>query len=187
MADNAIISTPTLDSSAAFPSGESFLQVYVTADLPVLISVQHLTEILTIPTSQIAPMFQMPPWVMGVHNWRGDVLWMVDLNHFLGLTPWYQQAEYAQKHTAVVLKSPPEEGSTIEEDAVLGLVVHHVDDMVFCEPDSICSTSDPLERASEIKPFLQGYWQQSSDERYPILDSVAIIRAMPKIDGFTSS
>ena len=151
--------------------GESFLRFFLLSDLAVLLSVHQLAEILTLSLGQIVPMFEMPPWVMGVYNWRGEVLWVIDLNHFLGLTPWYQQPDYSSKHTVVVLKAAQSQTDGIaQKEAVLGLVVNRVEDMVLCAPESIQPLSEPLlsellsdriANVLEIQPFLRGYWHNS--------------------------
>jgi positive phototaxis protein PixI len=179
-------------------SGESFLRFYLLSNLPVLLSVHQLAEILTLSLGQIVPMFEMPAWVMGVYNWRGEVLWMIDLNHFLGLTPWYQQSDYSSKHTVVVLKSQSQ-GGDAQKEAVLGLVVNRVEDMVFCPPESIQPLSEPLlseflstriATVSEIQPFLRGYWhnsvgksaEESIGDLNLVLEGAAIMSAMPTSD-----
>jgi positive phototaxis protein PixI len=157
-----------------------FLQLYLDADLPVLLPVQQLVEIMTISIEQIVPLFQMPAWVMGVYNWRGEVLWMVDLNHFLGLTPWYRQAHYASKHTIIVLRVGPQNRlAGDEKQAVLGLVVNRVETMVSCNPELIQTPSDQQNLPATIQPFLQGCWQKSIAEVHLILDGAAILQAMP--------
>jgi positive phototaxis protein PixI len=173
ISDNVTVSTATHNAAAP----QSFLQFYLTTNRLVLISVQQLMEILTFPTGQIVPMFQMPPWVMGVHNWRGEVLWMVDFNHLVGLTPWYQQSEYTAKHTVVVIRSPLN-ASWATEELMLGLVVNRVEDMVICAPDTICPPADPPPDMPGIKPFLRGYWQPSPDQQHCIVDGAAILKVL---------
>ena len=164
------------------PIEEQFLQLYLTANLPMLLSVHQLVEILTVPIGQIVPLFQMPPWIMGVYNWRGEVLWMVDLNHCLGLSPWYKETEYQSKHTVVVVRSLADK-STDEKDRRLGLVVHQIKDMVFCPSDRIQNSNlqSILEAAnipSTVQPFLHQYWQ-SADGTSFILDAETILETMP--------
>jgi positive phototaxis protein PixI len=203
VASVAIDSTPLPEAATASDesaSGESFLRFYLLANLPMLLSVYQLAEILTLSLSQIVPMFEMPPWVMGVHNWRGEVLWVIDLNHFLGLTPWYQQPDYSSQHTIVVLKAHPQTGSSVaQKEAVLGLVVNRVEDMVLCAPESIQPLSaqllpDRLKITPEIQPFLRGYWQDSIKksaaesteepigEMNLVLEGAAILSTMPTSD-----
>lgn len=171
------------DASAGSPAGEPFLQLYLAANLPVLLPVNALVEIMTVSINQIVPMFQMAPWVMGIHNWRGEVLWMVDLNHLLELPPWYQQADYGTKHTAIVLKaSSPASQPLPEKAAVVGLVVNRVENMVVCDPETIRSPAHLPDLNPGIQPFLQGYWQASADKLHWILDSTALFSRMTTSD-----
>ena len=164
------------------PIEEQFLQLHLTSSLPVLLSVHQLVEILTVPIGQIVPLFQMPPWVMGVYNWRGEVLWMVDLNHFLGLSPWYKQAEYDSKHTVVVIRSVSDQPID-EKEKRLGLVVHQIADMVFCpshtiQDDNLQSILEAANIPSSIQPFLHRYCQQTDPASF-VLDTETLMRAMP--------
>ncbi|MGB3614706.1 MAG: chemotaxis protein CheW, partial [Elainellaceae cyanobacterium] len=105
------------------PSESQLLQI-VLADKVMLLPVAYLVEILTVPIGQIVPVFNLPPWIPGVYNWRGDILWTVDLGHLLGLSPWYQQTEYGAKHTIVVLDRPHSKQLRSEERSPLGLIVN---------------------------------------------------------------
>jgi positive phototaxis protein PixI len=157
-----------------------FLQLYLDSNLPVLLPVHQLIEIITIPLGQIVPIFHMPAWVMGVYNCRGEVLWMIDLNHLLGLTPWYQQVEYGSKHTAIILKVYAQDGqSGDEKEPVLGLVVNRAEGMISCHLDAIKREFEWSNITSKLKPFLQGYWQDSMDKSHLILNGAAIMQAMP--------
>ncbi|GBF83604.1 chemotaxis signal transduction protein [Aphanothece sacrum FPU3] len=64
---------------------EQFLRFDLVPDTTLMLPVAQLTEVLTVPLGQIVPIPHMPPWVMGIYNWRGEILWMVDLGHLLGL------------------------------------------------------------------------------------------------------
>lgn len=142
-----------------------------------MLPIKQITEVLKIQLAQIMPIPQMPAWVMGVYNWRGDILWMLDLGQLLGLDSWYQQQHDRLLHTAIVL-SPEREGNN-DNQIHLGLVVAGVDDLETCDPAAIQAALD-----SQINPrlnsFLQGYWLQSSGEMVLALDGQAIASAMPR-------
>jgi positive phototaxis protein PixI len=178
----------TIDSMPAQPpssemGGESFLRFYLTSNLPCLLSVHQMAEVLTLSFGQVMPMFEMPAWVMGIYNWRGEVLWVVDLNHFLGLTPWYQQEGYGSKHIVVILQSSHQANNEVDSQAaVLGLVVNRVEDMVLCASESIRPLLD-RQVSPEIQPFLRGCWQDPTGELKKglnwVLEGTAILGAMP--------
>lgn len=159
---------------------EQFLRFHLLPDTTALLSVQQLTEVLSIPIGQIIPIPHTPPWVMGVYNWRGEILWMVDIGHLVGLTPWYQQITGVSNYTAIVLHTySSSQSSTQGKSQMLGLVVNRVEDMEWFNPDSIQSPpSAPV--TPELAPFLRGYWVKSNGEMLAVLDGIAITEAMPK-------
>lgn len=156
---------------------KQFMQISLDSETPILLSVLHLVEILTVATNHVVPMFQLPPWVMGVYNWRGRILWIADLNHLLGLSPWYQQKNYMSKHTIIVLKG--ESISTLSDgsEPFLGLVVNQIHDIVVCDPNDIQPITD-LDVAETMRPFLDGYWTEETGQLHWILNGKAVLKTL---------
>ncbi|MBI4781136.1 MAG: chemotaxis protein CheW [Oscillatoriophycideae cyanobacterium NC_groundwater_1537_Pr4_S-0.65um_50_18] len=185
-ASNLAIPSAAPDSIPA--DTEQFLRLHLL-NTPVLLSVVQMAEVLTIPIGQIIPISHMPAWVMGVHNWRGEVLWMVDLGHLCGLSPWYEQPSVSA-HAAVVLQvRDPKSSDAITSAAststpasakkqTLGMVVSQVGEMEWCDPHQIQSLA--LSSATpEIAQFLRGYWWNVNGDMLAVLDGEAIAQAMP--------
>ncbi|MBE9127853.1 purine-binding chemotaxis protein CheW [Coleofasciculus sp. LEGE 07081] len=164
---------PSLPSLTA---NEQFLRFYLEPDTTALLPIQELIEVLTVPVGQIVPIAYLPAWVMGVYNWRGEILWMVDLGHLLGLTPWYQQEISASTHRAVVLQVCDSDNIN---NQMLGLVVNRVEDIEWCNPDVIKSPASST-LTPELEPFLRGYTLKSNGEMLLLLDGEAILSSMPK-------
>ncbi|NJM77688.1 MAG: chemotaxis protein CheW, partial [Acaryochloridaceae cyanobacterium RU_4_10] len=62
--------------------------------------------------------------MLGVCNWRGEVLWLADLGHCLGFEPLYTQSlRKGQVNTIIVHNN----GQT------LGLGVEQVNEMLWCD------------------------------------------------------
>jgi positive phototaxis protein PixI len=170
------------DLAAASPSSQSqeFLRLHLVPDTTALLPVKQLTEVLTVSIGQIVPIPHMPAWVMGVYNWRGEILWMVDLGHLCGLTPWYEQDTNISTYSAVVLQAVGTQTTSVwARSQMLGLVVNQIEDMEWCDPALI----QPLPHSTltpKLAPFLYGYWWKSNDDMLAILDGEAILAAMPK-------
>lgn len=164
--------------SAASSDSEQFLRFHLLPNTTVLLPVLQLTEVLKIPKGQIVPIPSMPAWVMGVYNWRGEILWIVDLGHLVGLTPWYQQASSAPVHMAVVLNGCSSNArSNNAKSQMLGLVVNRIENIEWCNLDLI--ESPPSSTVTpELLQFLRGYWLKSNGEMLAILDGKSIIEAM---------
>ncbi len=154
-----------------------FLRLQLVSGQPALLPTQHTGGVFTLEMGQITPIPHMPAWVIGAYNWRGVILWMVDIGHLCGLTPWYQQVRNLSVHTVVVLQIP-DRGLGRTKYRTLGLVVHQVEDIESCDLERV-EWLDPDPASTQAQPLLQGYWQHSPDEKIPILDGEAILAAMP--------
>ena len=169
---------------------QQFLRFHLIPDTTVLLAVHQMTEVLTIPVGEIVPIPQLPPWVMGVYNWRGEILWMVDLGHLVGLTPLYQQAINRSNYTAVVVHAEQQSGSRgagsqNTSGKKLGLVVNRLEDMEWCNPDLIQSPPQSSV-SSELVKFLRGYWLKTNGDIMVVLDANSIIARMPQPESNAS-
>lgn len=167
-------------TSISATASEQFLRFYLFPNTTVLLPIEQLTEVLTISRDQIVPIFHLPPWVMGVYNWRGEILWMVDLGHLVGLTPWHQQPISASSYTAIVLQARSNSATpTGPKSQMLGLIVNRVEDIEWCDSDLL--QSPPASAVTpELAPFLQGYWLKPNGDMLLLIDGQAILAGMPK-------
>ncbi|MGK7872475.1 MAG: chemotaxis protein CheW [Xenococcaceae cyanobacterium] len=174
--DRPLSTTDPTDQGAQ----EQFLRFHLVPDTTVMLPISQLAEVLTIPIGQIIPIPHMPAWVMGVYNWRGEILWIVDLGHLVGLTPWHQQTLSSSTYKAVVLHSSASSAMPIKDRSkMLGLVVNRVEDIEWCNPNGI--QSPPSSTVTpELAPFLRGYWLKPNGEMIVTLDGEAIVAGMPK-------
>ncbi|WP_107667645.1 chemotaxis protein CheW [Cyanothece sp. BG0011] len=160
---------------------EQFLRFQLVPDTTLLLPVTQLTEVITIPLGQIVPIPQMPSWVMGVYNWRGEILWIIDLGELLGLTPWHQQPRVTPIYRTMVLHSGKLSSSQKAAKAHrhhIGAVVSGVDDIQWCNPNDIQSPPGSAVN-SGLAPFLRGYWLAPGGDMVVVLDGEAILAGMP--------
>lgn len=179
--DSQSWSVPLSSTDQAPRTGEQFLRLHLVPDTPVLLPLQQLIEVLSIPVAQVVPIPHMPAWVVGAYNWRGEILWMVDLGHLCGLTPWYAQATNYSVHSAVVLRVQDDRvAASRAKTQILGLVVNRIEEVEWCDPNVIQQLPSSMARF-ELAPFLRGYWWKSNDDMLAVLNGEAIIAAMPKL------
>ncbi len=159
---------------------KQFLKFHLEPETQVMLPLADVTEVLKIPLGKIVPIPQMPPWVMGVYNWRGEILWTVDLGHLIGLHTWYQQKKNNTNYSVIVLSSGRKGQKKGSSSTVsLGLIVTQVEDIEWCNPDLI--QSPPASAVTtELAPFLQGYFLQPDGQMILVLNGNSIISAMPK-------
>ena len=162
-----------------FEEQEQFLRFFLVPDTTVLLPVQQLTEVITLPMGTIVPIPHLPPWIMGVYNWRGKVLWMLDIGHLVGLTPWHQQSINSNDYTAIIIESANFSDSNSTEKNILGAVVNRVEEIEWCPINKLQSPPASAVNPS-LLPFLQGYWLKDNGEMLVVIDGESIIAAMPQ-------
>jgi positive phototaxis protein PixI len=142
---------------------EQFLSFRLTSTIQAMLPTQQLTEILNLSFNQIVPIPDMPPQMMGVCNWRGEVLWLVDLGYLLGSEPLFEHRRTACK--AIVVQY---------QGQMLGLVVNQVNQMIWCDLAQV----QPLPKTQltpELSACLQGYWLTPQHETLLVLDSDILV------------
>ncbi len=170
-----------IDADKPQVSQEQFLRFYLEPKTRLMLPIEQITEVLKIGVGQIVPIPQMPSWVMGVYNWRGNILWMVDLGDLIGLNSWYQQGVNTSNYTAIVIS--PDKANNFQavgnELLSLGLIITRVEDIEWCNADLI--QSPPASTVTQaLAPFLRGYWLDRSGEMILVLNGKAIMAAMPQ-------
>ena len=160
-------SQPASSTAPISPKMKQFLRLSPNAQTVVLLPTEQLNEVLTISTEQITPMPDMSPWIMGTYNWRGNILWLVDLGYLVGLKPLYQQPS-ASSYTVTVLQ--------FDSSQVIGLVVNRVGNIERCTLDSIQPVSSATD--NKLTEFLQGYWLKSEREILAVLKPDSILQAL---------
>jgi len=158
---------------------EQFLRLELSKQTKALLPIYQLSEVLKVPTDRVAPIPSMPAWVMGVYNWRGQILWIVDLANLLGLLPWHQQNTSSATHTVVVFNPlSSRTNNSSQQTQMLGLVVSKVTDLESCDPQLIQTASSNSSHG--LAKFLRGYWMKSEDDVLAVLNGEKILAAMPK-------
>lgn len=167
-------------NSASADEREPFLRFHLEPDTTALLPLPQLAEVFNIPISQVVPIAHMPAWIRGVYNWRGEILWVADLGHLVGLTPSYQQRHSTLTYTTVVLKSLSNNTiATTVKSQLLGVIVNRLEDIEWCDSGQI--ESPPSSTVHQgLLPFLRGYWWKSDDDMLAVLDGEAVMATMPK-------
>ena len=160
---------------------QQFLKFDLDLDIKAMLPIKQITEVLKIQRDRIVPLPQMPSWVMGVYNWRGDILWTIDLGHFMGFTPWYQRDTNFSDHNAIILSPYKNQlQNNSEKNLSLGLVINQIEDLENCNLHQI-QAPDTKAETSSITNYLIGYWLQADGEIVSVLNGQKIIAAMPNI------
>lgn len=146
---------------------QQFLRMQFPGKISAMVATHYLTEILSLNLSQVIPISDMNPSMMGVCNWRGEVLWIADLGYFLGFEPLYVRSlRKGQVNTIVV----HQEGQT------LGLGVELIDQMLWCDRTQIQPESQQSVPSSAITRHIEGYLPDLTGDAL-VLDIEAIMNS----------
>jgi len=166
---NQIIGNPqNLSQTKYQQSLEQFLTFSLVPDQQALLPTQQLLEIVKVNLSQITAIAGISTSVMGVYNWRGDVIWVVDLASLLGYKPLYaqeyEQGRFQDRCHIIFLRS---------QEYVLGFAVSRVGQMIRCDPNAIQTSGFTFTNPAMMKAC-RGYWLNGSNETFLVLDGNAI-------------
>jgi positive phototaxis protein PixI len=177
---STLITQPAL---VAETEKEPFLRFHLEPDMTALLPLQHSAEVISIPRKEIVPIFFMPAWVAGVYNLRGEILWVIDLGHLLGLAPYHQQISTSSNLTTIVLNGAPSgAGVSKVRNQMLGCIVNRLEAIEYCDADQVQPPPSNAAVLPAVLPFVRGHWLKSAHELLAVLDMDAIMAAMPKAE-----
>lgn len=146
----------------------------VGAASPLVIRV---TELINISIDVVVPMPHLPPAVMGVYNWRGEILWIVDLAMLVGAVR-ASRRDRGLQPTIIITNAASQEvsGSAAAEQQqpkTIGLVVDEIAEIEWCELEPIHA---PI--LDDIQPglstWVRGLWVSATGKNLLGLDGRAI-------------
>ncbi|AFY57043.1 chemotaxis signal transduction protein [Rivularia sp. PCC 7116] len=146
---------------------EKFLSFNLGVKDTAIISLQNVTEILPVSLNEVCCVPQMPNCVFGIYNWRGEMLWLIDLEEMLGYLPYSYGSSFVSKMMAIILE---------KEGKSLGLLVRQIMDIEEFNSKQMKPPSPELV-SQEVVPFLEGYFINSSEEMIVSLDASAILQS----------
>lgn len=159
---------------------EQFLRFVLLPETKLMLPLKQITSVLKISYGQIIPIPEMAPWVMGVYNWRGEIVWMIDLGHLVGLTSWDKQLVTSSNHKAIVIHPSNQRKMSQTSNDIVGLVISEIEDIESCNPSEFHSPPG-LAVTNDLAPFLRGYYIKGDGDILIALDGDAILAAMPKM------
>jgi len=146
---------------------QKFLSFNLGSHDKAVISLQHITEVLQVSLADICGVPQMPSCVLGIYNWRGEMLWLVDLEEMLGYPSLLQGVNVLAKMMAVILEI---------DGKYLGFLVRHLMDIEWLDPHQMKLPSADF-FSPKISAFLQGYFINAVDEMVFSLDAASIVKS----------
>ena len=149
--------------NASLEEGEKFLRFQLGAEGIALLPLNVIKQVMQVSVNEILPVPQMPGCVLGIYNWRGEMLWLVDIGQLVGFPP----LGSSENVMAIAIQI---------EDKTLGLVVRQINDIERHHLHQINLPAIGL-FAPELMPYLQGYLIGANQEVLMVLNAGAIANA----------
>jgi purine-binding chemotaxis protein CheW len=146
------------------PEGDLYLRFFVESGDEFALPAMGIREVLSLVPSQITPVPNVSPLLMGVLNFRGQVIWVSDIGQFLGSTKLLNTERV--EISIIVIES---------QETMVGLAVEQVKGMDWLNLDALMPPS--ISASDSISPFLKGEWQGISDLPLRLLDPQSILRS----------
>lgn len=160
---SGLSSLESLFSQAGTPdAGQKFLRFQLCPSHSAVLAVNEIAAVLTVEASEVLSVPHMPACVLGIYNWRGEVLWLTDLASQIGFT----QSELDPHYTTFMAIVVQIHGQR------LGLAVPEVYDIEQHDPQYLHLPSSEL-FSPQISPFMKGYL---TSDRSTVLDAAAILQ-----------
>jgi purine-binding chemotaxis protein CheW len=124
--------------------GEEQHVIFGLADTEYAAPITNVTEIGR--PLDVTPVPNMPGWVLGVTNLRGDIISVVDMRTFLGM----EASAQSQASRMLVARAS-------QEDMMTSLIVDRVSGIRYLAVDRIGAPTAPIE--DQVAPYLRGVYE----------------------------
>ncbi|GAA6620968.1 chemotaxis protein CheW [Scytonema sp. NUACC26] len=135
-----------------------FLRFPLDSQNSALISLEEVAEVIKVNIVDILPIPEMPNCILGICNWRGEMLWLIDISHIIN-------------YAAPVIATPIAIVVQVNQQAV-GLVVERVNDVEVHDLEQLQKVVTGLFPRS-LLPFVLGVLPGDN----LVLDVTAIIQS----------
>jgi positive phototaxis protein PixI len=147
------------------PEMQRFLRFQLGGEDIALLATEGVLQVVQIKMEDILPVPQMPACVMGVYNWRGELLWLVDFQHLVGLQPLLSESASLTNCMTLVVKL---------NNKLMGLVVDKVEDIEERDRNQMQPLAAGL-FSSELVEFLQGYFVTKNQKMLMVFEGEALV------------
>jgi len=147
-------------------TGQKFLSFQLAGKDTAVIPIEYITEVFPMSLTEICGVPEMPDCLLGIYNWRSEMLWLLDLEEMLGYAPLDGLNSQLTMMTVVIRA----------EGKCLGLVVRKLLDIEWLNTGEMNLPDATLFRP-ETSPWVNGYFINDLGEMVIKLDATAIIQS----------
>jgi positive phototaxis protein PixI len=145
--DSGITLASWLDALVSKPippeTRQPLLRFPLSSQESALLPLEQIVEIIKIEITEILSVPEMPDWVLGICNWRGEMLWVLDFNEFSGYPSLFQQRQ-GQKALVVIVVRVDNQAMGIGVSQVNDVELHDLQSLQAAVPGLFPSRLLPL-------------------------------------------
>lgn len=142
-------------------TGDFYLKFKLNQQTTALMSMNHTQEAVILPVESVTAMPNMPPCVLGLMNWRGHIIWVIDLPIMLNLESINIRC---RQHNVIVINV---------KSVVIALVVREITGISKLISDEIHSPEGKV--TTDLHSYLQGVVHKP--EMWLVLDASSIVNS----------
>lgn len=156
--------------------GNYYLRFQLTNDISALLDLSYVQESVTVDSSQITAVPNLPEYVVGMISSRNQVFLAVDLAHLVGFAP--ETINQRQYQTVVVQINSGKNNIQSHEVNLYGLTVKAIQGISRILPEQFNSVTTSV--PDTLRPFVQGFVQDSVDECSFLIDLNRLMKTQLK-------
>ena len=126
-----------------------FLRISLTEKFSGLLPLETVLKVIHISLSDISPTPANPSWILGLYNWKGQTIRVVDLGKLLGFKPLLQSGLSRNNLMVIVIKL---------QNQIAGIVVS---DVYKLEWQDLQNLEDIDTDSSALQKFIRGVFPEN--------------------------
>lgn len=144
--------------------GEKFLQFSLQPGVNGLIPLADLQGTIEVTLQDILPVPQVAEFWLGIVNWQGEAIWIVDLAGLLGGSHWCRKESITASGMAILMEI---------EHHTIGLFVEQVKNIEIYDRQLCLPVADI--NSAEMRSLLAGYFLDEHGEPSMLLDITSLM------------
>ena len=161
-------SEPHYQGAASETEAERFLKFSLGRQMTGLLSLNRLIEVIKIRPTEILPIPQVPDYLLGITNRRGEAVWILDLLYLMGASHLSEREIVPSVCMAILVEA---------QDQAIGLLVEQISSIETYNLQNLQPFS-PQMLPPRLLSFLEGYFVDAQGSTLVLLDVDAIIEAV---------
>ncbi|MCF2147729.1 chemotaxis protein CheW [Desmonostoc muscorum LEGE 12446] len=149
-------------------NNQRFLRFPLNGKVNGLLPLADLRGVIQVALTEILPVPQVAEFLLGIMNWRGEAIWILDLAALLGATHWCRREGVRNSGMAMLVQV---------QNQTVGLLVEQVNTIEVYDPQERLAVSASMLPA-RLGSFLQGYFVDSQGSPLMLIDTHVVIQAL---------